>query len=130
VTRRPPICVRRFLSKADEDLQLANLVLKTSTDHAAKFAYMAAYHAAQAALLDFTGDSPKTHKGMRNAFSKLASETEGLGGGLGRFLARSYSYKEKADYELEIPIEADEAREVIAGAADLLAKVKSVLAAR
>jgi uncharacterized protein (UPF0332 family) len=125
---KPPIIVRRFLLAAEEDLQLAKLVLSTSTNHAAKFAYMAAFHAAQAAIFVFNDDVPKTHKGVRNAFALLAKETKGLGAELGRFLARAYQFKEAADYKLEAPITADEAKSAIAKAADLLQKVRSVVA--
>jgi uncharacterized protein (UPF0332 family) len=130
VTRQLPVIIRRLLSKADEDLQLANLVLKASTDHAAKFAYMAAFHAAQAALADITGDAPKTHKGMRSMFAKLASETEGFGKDMGRFLAQAYQSKEKADYKLEVAMEPEKAQAMLTEATEFVARVKRALAAR
>jgi uncharacterized protein (UPF0332 family) len=123
-----PAIVRRFLLTTDEELRLAKLVLPSSTNHAAKFAYMAAFHAAHAALLSFTGDVPKTHKGVRNAFALLAKDTKGLGADLGRFLAQAYEYKEAADYRLEAPISTGEANGVMTKAADLLQKVKSAVA--
>jgi uncharacterized protein (UPF0332 family) len=129
VSRKPPVVVRRQLSKAHHDLQLADLVLKASTDNAARMAYMACFHAAQAALTDLRGDAPKTHRGLRSQFAKLASETDGLGKDMGRFLARAYQSKQRADYEYEMPIATEQARSVIEGAKDFIARIEAVLMA-
>lgn len=111
-------------------MQLADLVLKASSDNAARFAYMACFHAAQAALLDIRGDTPKTHRGLRSQFAKLAAETDGLGKDMGRFLARAYRSKERADYEYEAPMAIAKAREIIESARDFVARVEALLAGR
>jgi uncharacterized protein (UPF0332 family) len=54
---------------------------------AAREAYMAAFHAAQACLFERDGRAPKTHSGVHAAFGLLAAGEAGLGRRLGSFLA-------------------------------------------
>lgn len=116
-----------MLAAADEDLNLARLVLPSSTTHAAKFAYLAALHSAMAALVFFDGDAPKTHSGTRSRFSKIAKDNELLGGDLGRFLARAYDYKDAADYRFEAAILREDAEAAIASALDMLQRIRRAI---
>jgi uncharacterized protein (UPF0332 family) len=120
--------IRRLLAAPEKDLKMAATLLDMSTTQAARFAYMAAFHAAMAALVVFNGDSPKTHSGVRSEFSLLARDNTAFGKGMGRFLARSYEYKDAADYRFEAPIPREEAEDVIAAAADFVSQVKAAVA--
>jgi uncharacterized protein (UPF0332 family) len=77
--------VRLLLRHADEDLQLANLIFKHSASQAGRFAYMAAYHAAQAVITHLENIAPKTHNGVQSNFARLSNSHKELGGDLGRF---------------------------------------------
>lgn len=65
---------------------------------AAREAYQAMFHAAQAAMVAAEGAVPKTHKGLITRFAAVARAEPRLGGALGRALARGYRVKEVADY--------------------------------
>ena len=45
--------------------------------HAARTAYLAGFHAAQALIFERTGKIAKTHRGVRNAISRLAENVPG-----------------------------------------------------
>lgn len=85
---------RRFLEKA-----LAFLDLPFA-DEAARAAYLAAFHAAQAYIVLVTGRSAKTPSGVHTEFSRLARTDPRLPQGLSTFLARAYDLKEETDYGL------------------------------
>ena len=65
---------------------------------AAREAYMAAFHAAQACLFERDGRAPKTHSGVHAAFGQLAAREPGLGRRLGSFLPRAYNLKDISNY--------------------------------
>ncbi len=120
--------IRRLLAAPEKDLHVATTLLDLSTTQAARFAYQAAFHAAMAALVVFKGDSPKTHSGVRSEFSLLARDNAAFGKGMGRFLARSYEYKDAADCRFEAPIPREEDEKVIAAATDFVSRVKAAVA--
>jgi uncharacterized protein (UPF0332 family) len=115
-----------MLATADRDLQFGKLALPVWTTDAAKFGYMAAFHAAMTALVIEKGAASKTHSGVRSAFSLLAKDHPALGREWGTFLARTYKYKHVSDYRFEDPIPREEAEEVLAKAAELVALVKAL----
>lgn len=119
--------VRGLLDKADEDLRLAFAFLDISPEQAGRLAYMAAFHAAVAAVLSETGKEPKTHAGVRLAFGKLVMQESRLGGELGRFLARAYESKDIADYRTEYRVDRESASDIIDGARQVIAKVNGFL---
>lgn len=65
---------------------------------AARSAYYAAFHAAQALIFERTGKIAKTHSGILSEFAKLAKDMPGTGKTFSAFLAQAYLYKEIADY--------------------------------
>ena len=89
----------QFMAHARHDLANARKIYSIDlSDVAAREAYMAAFHAAQAIILERRGTVPKTHRGVHNLFSELAKETPQLGRDLVRFLKRAYTFKDSADY--------------------------------
>lgn len=83
---------REFLTEAEA---IASLPLPKL---AARHAYYAAFHAAQAYILERTGKIAKTHRGVHNEFARLARCDDRIGGELVHFLAAAYRHKQDADY--------------------------------
>jgi len=123
----PSRAANGLLAKADEELSLAQRLISLSAGQGARLGYMAAFHAAQAVLLDLTGSMPKTHSGTRNRFSELAKSDARLGAHFGRFFALAYEQKDITDYRADASVEPEAAAKTIATAADLVAKIKIIL---
>lgn len=94
---------------------------------AAREAYMAAFHAAQACLFERDGRSPKTHSGVHAAFGLLAAHEPVLGRRLGSFLPRAYNLKDISDYSTTRTVSEPQAGAAIRAAADFLAAVEAYL---
>ena len=69
---------------------------------AAREAYIAAFHAAQAYLYERAARPAKTHRGLRSEFTRLARDEPRLDQSFSRFLAVAYEVKSVADYA-ELP---------------------------
>jgi uncharacterized protein (UPF0332 family) len=89
------------LAKARECLdgaeQIAGLPLPQV---AAREAYLAAFHAAEAYIFEQTGRTVKTHRGLRTIFSQLARNEPRIALEYLTFLARAYELKSIADYSV------------------------------
>lgn len=117
-----------YLDQADEALDAAVRIAAANLPRvAAREAYMAAFHAAQATIFERAGRVVKTHKGVHSTFASIAKGDPLLGAGLGRFLTNAYKYKDTADYRPRSAITAASAAEAIAGARHLLERVKAAL---
>ncbi len=81
-------------------------------DVAAREAYLAGYHAAEAFIHEYTGKTVKTHKGLRSEFARLTRTDTVLREFTG-FLARAYELKSIADYAVdpEVDVSVDDAKE-------------------
>lgn len=87
-----------YLDKARSCLADAKQIAALPLPHiAAREAYLAAYHAAEAYVFERTGRPAKTHRGLRATFSRLVKE-DGLDQSLLTFLAEGYELKSIADY--------------------------------
>lgn len=90
---------RAGLDNARRELEEARAILAIGLAHvAARSAYYATFHAAEAAITEATGRVVKTHAGVRVLFSRIARESGDLGSDLGKILAKGYSFKEISDY--------------------------------
>jgi uncharacterized protein (UPF0332 family) len=69
------------------------------TDDAARAAYLAAFHAAQAVIFERTGKVAKTHRGVQNEFFRLTKDDPGFTSDQRIFLSQAYNFKAVADYE-------------------------------
>ncbi len=88
-----------YLGKSRRCLANAKTIADAGlADVAAREAYLAAYHAAEAYIFEQTGRAAKTHRGVRSQFSRLALQQPGIGRELLSFLAEGYQYKAIADY--------------------------------
>jgi uncharacterized protein (UPF0332 family) len=97
---------------------------------AARSAYYAAFHAAQAFIIHRTGKIAKTHSGVRSEFFRLARETPELDNALPVFLAKAYRFKEVADYDVgpDAVVTVAEADDAITSAAHFIASITALLA--
>ncbi len=67
---------------------------------AARSAYYAAFHAAEALIFSKTGRAVKSHSGLRATFARLAVDIPELDKTFTTFLARAYKFKEANDYAI------------------------------
>ena len=96
------------LAKADRLLATAEKLLAQGfANNSARDAYLAAYHAAQAYIVEHAGRAAKTHSGVHSQFAQLALHEARIGEEMSAFLPRAYRLKAVADYEFgedaEIP---------------------------
>ena len=109
---------RAWLDKAHCDLDEAAKIATIGLARvAARSAYFAAFHAAQALIVERTGKTARTHSGVRTKFAEIARSESQLDRSFSTFLAQSYKYKEIGDYGI-----GPEATVTSADAADAIAK--------
>lgn len=105
------------LTKAQECLDGAKRIAALPLPQvAAREAYLAAFHAAEAYIFEQTGRTVKTHRGLRATFSRLARDEPRIAPEYLTFLARAYELKSIADYGVgaaEHPITAADASSAI-----------------
>ena len=120
-----------YLGKAREFVAKANDMLADDwPDEAARAAYLAGFHAAQALILARTGQIAKTHSGLRGTFARLATGEPKIDRSYSRFLARAYAFKEIADYGVgaQAVVTATEAQETIDTAVQFIDLMAELLA--
>ncbi len=87
------------LKKARTCLDRARVILEAEVpDVAAREAYLAGFHAAQALIVERTGREAKTHKGAHTEFARLTRGEPRVDVELRQFLPKSYDMKALADY--------------------------------
>jgi uncharacterized protein (UPF0332 family) len=88
-----------YLAKARDDLDDARKIIAIPLAKvAARSAYYAAFHAAEALIIERSGKVAKTHSGVRTEFARLLKDKSGPERALLTFLAQAYKYKEISDY--------------------------------
>ncbi len=121
-----------YLDAADQDLVEArgNLSLKFSRQ-AARLAYYARFHAAQALIFERTGKVAKTHKGVHTLFHKLSRAEAIVPLDLAAELVEAYRHKEIADYDFGTSptITSSQATNSIAAAERFASAIRQALAA-
>jgi uncharacterized protein (UPF0332 family) len=87
------------LATAHQHLSDAKAIRGLNIGHvAAREAYLAAFHAAEAFIHERTGRAIKTHTGLRTVFARLAKDEPRLDPTFTQFLANAYDLKSLADY--------------------------------
>jgi uncharacterized protein (UPF0332 family) len=121
-----------YLSKARACLDDAARIATLPLPHvAAREAYLAVFHAAEAYIFERTGKIAKTHRGVRAEFSRLARTEPRIGRDLLTFLASAYEFKTIADYSVGpaiTPISADQAEAAIREAQRFIDIISGILA--
>jgi len=74
-------------------------MLRRWPDEAARAAYFAGFHAAQALIFERRGHSAKTHSGVHTELARLTVGESSFDAELRGFLGRAYNFKAAADYE-------------------------------
>lgn len=123
---------RFILAKATEFLAKADSMLDAGwPDEAGRAAYLAGFHAAQALILERTGDAPRTHAGVHAMFGQVGRTEPGLDRDLLRFPSRAFALKSAADYATSPEAQVTEAtaRAALAEARRLVAAVTIALGA-
>jgi uncharacterized protein (UPF0332 family) len=120
-----------YLAKAQTLLTDAEAMLEVihRNNHAARTAYLAGFHAAQALIFERTGKTAKTHRGVRNMLARLLENDPSLDRSLTQFLGRAYQRKEVADYGLgpSAFVTESDAHELIEGARQFIAQIAAIL---
>lgn len=120
----------QFVRKAREDLDEARQVAAIGLARlAARCAYFAVFHAAEAVIVERTGKVAKSHTGVRTEFARQVRHDPKTARTMTSFLAQAYKYKEIGDYGVGVgeTITADEARLAIASAANFIDWVAEIL---
>lgn len=90
----------RFLQNAEKHLERGYVMSGVHlNDDAARAAYLAAFHAAQAVIFEWTGKVAKTHRGVQNEFLRLTKDDLRFTPDQRIFLSQAYNFKAVADYE-------------------------------
>ena len=90
------------LEKARQCVARARTIFAAGVpDVAAREAYLAAFHAAQALIAERTGRNARTHKGVHVQFARLTRNELQIDQELRQFLPRAYDMKSIADYGVE-----------------------------
>ena len=121
-----------YLAKAREDLAEAHAILGIGlAKAAARSAYHAAFHAAEALLVARNSRIAKSHGGVRAALAQLLRDGPAADRELLTFLARAYKYKEVGDYGVGpgVVITRADAEALLAGAARFLDRIVALLEA-
>ena len=120
-----------YLAKARTTLADAQQIAALPLPHvAAREAYYAAFHAAEAYIFEHTGKVATTHKGVRIEFARMARREPRIDRELTRFLATAYQLKATADCGIgptAARITADEAAAAITTASRFIDTITQVL---
>ena len=120
-----------YLAKARATLGDAEKIATLPLPHiAAREAYLAAFHAAEAYIFEQTGKAAKTHRGVRSEFARLAKAEPRIGRDLVTFLGSAYQFKARADYAVgstATPITSAEATAAITTTARFIDTIIQVL---
>ncbi len=119
-----------YLVKARATLADAQKIAALPLPHvAAREAYLAAFHAAEAYIFEQSGKAAKTHRGVRSEFTRLARTEPRMGRDLVTFLGAAYQFKTRADAigSTATPITDAEATIAIATTARFIDTITQVL---
>jgi uncharacterized protein (UPF0332 family) len=120
-----------FLMAAEVALLDAEVILNAKVPRqAARLAYYAQFHAAQALIFERAEKIAKTHKGVDREFHKIAKWEVTFAPGFAALLTKAYNYKDHADYnrDLSEPITPAVASDAIVTATQFVACVRQALA--
>lgn len=89
----------KFIDQANIVLARADLMLTVNlNEDAARAAYLASFHVAQAYIFERTGKTSKSHRGVQTEFFRLTKDDARVDPVLRRFLSQAFEFKSVADY--------------------------------
>ena len=120
-----------YLVKARATLADAQKIAALPLPHvAAREAYLAAFHAAEAYIFEQSGKAAKTRRGVRSEVPRPVRTEPRIGRDLVTFLGAAYQFKTRADYaiaSMATPITDAEATIAIATTARFIDTITQVL---
>lgn len=120
-----------YLAKARATLTDAHQIEALPLPHiAAREAYVAVFHAAEAYIFELTDKVAKSHRGVHTEFARLARAEPRIGRDLVIFLATAYQFKQRADYAIgpaAAPITISEAATALADTARFVDAITEIL---
>lgn len=123
---------RDYLAKAHEDVDEGSKTLAIGLDKiAARAAYFAAFHAAEALIHERLGKIVKTHAGVHAEFARCLRSLPDSGRPYLVFLSHAYRFKELSDYVIgeRSVIVREDAEMALAEATALVEQIAQWLAA-
>ena len=87
-----------FVDKAHRFGRADRMLAVGLNEDAARTAYLACFHVAQAYIFERTDKTSKSHHGVQTEFFRLTREDDRADAGLRRFLSKAYEIKSVADY--------------------------------
>jgi uncharacterized protein (UPF0332 family) len=120
-----------YLAKARATLADARQIAALPLPHiAAREAYLAVFHAAEAYIFEQISKIAKTHRGVRSEFTRLSRAEPRIGRDLVTFLGTAYQFKTRSDYAVgstTTPITPAEAGAAIETAARFIDTITQLL---
>ena len=119
--------VEKFLEKADATLEDAEkayreeMLISTVQNRI----YYSLYYAAQAALISL-GHDVGTHKGVKVKIGEEMVLKDLLDKEWGRFYAQQQTYREQADYQIDVDIERTDLEEFLEDAKTFIQEMKRI----
>ena len=119
--------VEKFLEKADATLEDAEkayreeMLISTVQNRI----YYSLYYAAQAALISL-GHDVGTHKGVKVKIGEEMVLKDLLDNEWGRFYAQQQTYREQADYQVDVDIERTDLEEFLEDSKTFIEEMKQV----
>ena len=108
--------IQWLLTRSKDGIKATELMISNDLHHSAvSEGYYAMFYLAQALILD-KGRNASTHKGVLTLFSALYVKTGEMDRSFSVMLANAFAARGKADYEIGIDIDKDEAKTVLADA--------------
>jgi uncharacterized protein (UPF0332 family) len=89
----------KFIEQANICIARTDIMMTVNLyEDAARTAYFASFHLAQAYIFERTGKTSKSHLGVQTEFFRLSKDDTRVDHVLRRFLSQSYEFKSAADY--------------------------------
>jgi uncharacterized protein (UPF0332 family) len=119
----------QYINQANKIIIRADLMLSIGlNEDAARAAYIASFHVAQAYIFERTRKIAKSHHGVQTEFFRLTRDDSRVDPALRRFLSQSYEFKSVADYSTgdEAVTSAHEATDAVATAKSFIAHFRGL----
>lgn len=120
--------IQALLEKADRSFDTAEAILKLgSPDFAASRAYYGCFYVAEALLLS-RGQKLSSHGQVISQYGFIFARTDELDRRFHQLLVRAFKIRQFADYQVEVPVEEEEAVYLIQGGREFLQAASDYLA--
>lgn len=120
-----------YLAKARSALADAHKIAALPLPQiAAREAYVAVFHAAEAYIFEQTDKVAKSHRGVQTELARLTKAEPRMGRDLAAFLTAAYQFKQRSDYAIgysAAPMSSAEAATALAEAARFIDAITKLL---